>query len=75
MGHTLSTGYNRVEQSNRVLLNTYWLLSLTLIPTIAGAWFGMSLDLGPTIAENPFLSFFAFLGIAVALAGNLCYEE
>ena len=28
--------------SNKVLRNTYWLLALTLIPTVLGAWFGMA---------------------------------
>lgn len=29
-------------QSNRVLRNTYWLLTLSLVPTVAGAWLGLS---------------------------------
>jgi modulator of FtsH protease len=28
--------------SNKVLRNTYWLLALTLIPTVLGAWFGIA---------------------------------
>jgi modulator of FtsH protease len=28
--------------SNKVLRNTYWLLTLTLIPTVLGAWFGIA---------------------------------
>lgn len=28
--------------SNRVLRNTYWLLTLTLLPTVLGAWFGIA---------------------------------
>jgi modulator of FtsH protease len=31
-----------VEQRNRVLRNTYWLLSLSMIPTVLGAWLGVS---------------------------------
>ncbi|KAF1020983.1 MAG: Modulator of FtsH protease YccA [Paracidovorax wautersii] len=29
-------------QRNRVLRNTYWLLALSLLPTILGAWFGVA---------------------------------
>jgi modulator of FtsH protease len=31
-----------VEQRNRVLRNTYWLLALSLVPTVFGAWVGVS---------------------------------
>ena len=31
-----------VEQRNRVLRNTYWLLALSLVPTVLGAWIGVS---------------------------------
>jgi modulator of FtsH protease len=31
-----------VEQRNRVLRNTYWLLALSLVPTVIGAWIGVS---------------------------------
>jgi modulator of FtsH protease len=31
-----------VEQRNRVLRNTYWLLALSMIPTVLGAWLGVS---------------------------------
>jgi modulator of FtsH protease len=30
------------QQRNRVLRNTYWLLALSLIPTVLGAWVGVS---------------------------------
>ena len=30
------------EQRNRVLLNTYWLLALSLVPTVLGAWLGVA---------------------------------
>ena len=29
------------EQRNRVLRNTYWLLALSMIPTVLGAWIGV----------------------------------
>jgi modulator of FtsH protease len=30
------------EQRNRVMRNTYWLLALSLIPSVLGAWLGVS---------------------------------
>ena len=30
------------EQRNKVLRNTYWLLALSMIPTVLGAWVGVS---------------------------------
>jgi modulator of FtsH protease len=33
------------QARNRVLRNTYWLLSLTLIPTVLGAWVGVETGL------------------------------
>ena len=31
-----------VEQRNRVLRNTYWLLAMSLVPTVLGAWLGVA---------------------------------
>ncbi len=31
-----------VTDSNRVLRNTYWLLALTMVPTVLGAWVGVA---------------------------------
>jgi modulator of FtsH protease len=30
------------EQRNKVMRNTYWLLALSLLPTVAGAWLGVA---------------------------------
>ena len=30
-----------VAERNRVLRNTYWLLALSMVPTVVGAWFGI----------------------------------
>ena len=30
------------EQRNKVLRNTYWLLALSLVPTVLGAWLGVA---------------------------------
>src|SRR6476659_833174 len=47
MDETLQTnnlGYAvpSVEQRNRVLRNTYWLLALSMVPTVLGAWIGVT---------------------------------
>jgi modulator of FtsH protease len=34
-----------VEQRNRVLRNTYWLLALSMVPTVLGAWLGVQTGL------------------------------
>ncbi len=33
------------EQRNRVLRNTYWLLALSMVPTVLGAWIGVQTGL------------------------------
>ena len=38
-----------VEQRNRVLRNTYWLLALSMVPTVLGAWIGVSTGLMGTM--------------------------
>jgi len=46
------TGYGEVtsvEQRNRVLRNTYWLLALSMVPTVLGAWIGVSTGLMRTM--------------------------
>ncbi len=30
------------QERNRVMRNTYWLLSLSLLPTVLGAWLGVA---------------------------------
>ena len=48
-----------VEQRNRVLRNTYWLLALSMVPTVLGAWVGVST--GITRAMGPGMSAIVFL--------------
>jgi modulator of FtsH protease len=52
-----------VETRNRVLRNTYWLLALSMIPTVLGAWIGVSTGFS-FFAGNPFIGLIAFLAIA-----------
>ena len=48
------------QERNRVLRNTYWLLALSMIPTVAGAWLGVVSGFGR--AMTPGLSMIVFLG-------------
>ena len=49
-----------VDQRNRVLRNTYWLLALSMVPTILGAWVGVTT--GALSTMGPGLSAMLFLG-------------
>ncbi|MGE0497459.1 MAG: Bax inhibitor-1/YccA family protein [Ramlibacter sp.] len=41
--HSIDYGYGSpAAQRNKVLRNTYWLLALSLLPTVLGAWFGVA---------------------------------
>jgi modulator of FtsH protease len=53
-----------VEQRNRVLRNTYWLLALSMIPTVLGAWVGVSTGILATMGAG--MSAIVFLGGAFA---------
>ena len=53
-----------VEVRNRVLRNTYWLLALSMVPTVLGAWIGVATGFSLFAATSPAMSFFAFLAIA-----------
>ena len=37
----LSGGVSTAAERNRVLRNTYWLLALSMVPTVLGAWIGV----------------------------------
>jgi len=50
-------------QAQRVLRNTYWLLALSMVPTVLGAWAGLALGLDKT--SSPLLSFLVFFGGAM----------
>ena len=52
-------------QQQRVLRNTYLLLSLTMVPTIIGAFIGI--NTGGIIMQYPIISFFVMLGAVIGL--------
>jgi len=49
-----------LEQRNKVLRNTYWLLALSLVPTVLGAWLGVAT--GITRGLSGGLGLIVFLG-------------
>ena len=71
MNQPLQAGYagytgdvTSVEQRNRVLRNTYWLLALSMVPTVLGAWIGVNFGLMRTMGAG--MSAIVFLGGAFA---------
>ncbi|AKZ26764.1 Bax inhibitor-1/YccA family protein [Ralstonia pseudosolanacearum] len=48
---------------NRVLRNTYWLLALSMIPTILGAWIGVATGFN-LMTGRPLMGFLIFMGVA-----------
>jgi modulator of FtsH protease len=57
-----ASGGDIAAQQHRVLRNTYFLLALTLIPTVIGAAIGSNIDLS-FMRSSPILSFIAVLAI------------
>lgn len=51
-----------VEQRNKVLRNTYWLLALSMVPTVLGAWIGVSTGLARAMSPG--------VGLVVFLVGS-----
>ena len=49
-----------VAQRNRVLRNTYWLLALSLVPTVLGAWVGITTGIVSSMGMG--MSAIIFLG-------------
>ena len=59
---TTYVGRSAVSQQ-RVLRNTYWLLALSLVPTVLGAWVGVNMGFS-FFGGSPFVGFIAFMAIA-----------
>ena len=56
-----SAGYGiSQQQRHRVLRNTYWLLALSLLPTVLGAWIGVAT--GITAGLTGFMGLLVFMG-------------
>ena len=50
------------EERNRVLRNTYWLLALSMLPTVLGAWLGVETGLSKVLS--------GWMGLIVILVGG-----
>jgi modulator of FtsH protease len=68
MDQSLQTTYNAAgtavataAERNRVLRNTYWLLALSMVPTVLGAWIGVQTGIARAMSPG--------IGLIVFLAG------
>ena len=72
---SVNAGYGSVavpSDSQKVLRNTYMLLALTMVPTVAGAWIGMqtaSIIMGSPIIASV-LMLVGVIGLQFAIAAN-----
>ena len=61
---TINSGYaygSDAQERNKVLRNTYWLLALSLVPTVLGAWLGVATGITRSLSGG--------VGLVVFLAG------
>jgi len=58
---SLHTGQVSAVQRNQVLRNTYWLLALSMVPTVLGAWLGVATGIASAMSPG--------VGMVVFLAG------
>lgn len=56
-----------VAVRNRVLRNTYWLLALSMIPTVFGAWLGLVTGFTAFSAASPMMTMILFFAVAFGL--------
>jgi len=70
MNHSLQTvSYDHADggaavQRNRVLRNTYWLLALSMVPTVLGAWIGIATGIANSMSSG--MGAIVFIGGAFA---------
>ena len=68
----ITAGAPHIAERNRVLRNTYWLLALSMVPTVLGAWIGVATGLAR--AMSPGIGLVVFLvgafGFMVAIERN-----
>ena len=60
-------------ERNRVVRNTYWLLAISMLPTVLGAWLGVTTGLGAVI--NTFNPDIIVVGGGVTAAGDALFVE
>ena len=59
--HTFDYDLVPSQERNRVMRNTYWLLALSMLPTVLGAWLGVSTGIGQ--------AFSGVMGMILMMAG------
>src|SRR5947208_14174106 len=57
------TGEFVAQDQNRVLRNTYWLLALSMLPTIVGAWAGMQFNFIRLFVAAPIMTPLLMFGL------------
>ena len=57
----LATDSAIAQERNRVLRNTYWLLALSMVPTVLGAWLGVQFNLASVLSPG--------IGLVVFMVG------
>jgi modulator of FtsH protease len=62
--NTLATSVGYGQERQRVLRNTYWLLALSLLPTVLGAWLGVATGITRSLSGG--IGLMVFLGGAFA---------
>lgn len=65
--NTVMSRASGVLETNRTLRNTFMLLSITLIPTIIGVWFGMTSGLNAWMTLHPIMGVLSFIGVMMLL--------
>ncbi len=58
--NTADWGHDSAASRNRVMRNTYWLLALSLLPTVLGAWLGVATGITASLSGG--LGLIVFLG-------------
>jgi modulator of FtsH protease len=58
-----TAGGSLADQRNRVLRNTYWLLALSMVPTVLGAWVGVATGLTQLLSPG--------IGLVVFMVGAM----
>ena len=77
MNYNLNTSYQTTvdtARQNKVLRNTYMLLALSLIPTIAGALMGINMNFG-FMRASPIMSSLLMIGDAFAVRASAAAPE
>src|ERR1700751_5679800 len=58
-------GVETIAAPNQVLRNTYWLLALSMLPTIAGAWAGMQFNFIALFKAAPIMTPLLMFGVMI----------